>query len=116
MKRDWTEAKKKCVTEGRCRVCKRAPSQQHPLTPAHLVHRGMGGDMSADNIVPLCIVHHSAFDKHKLDILPYLTTDEQVTMVRLSGSIESARRRALPSEYSSYAEKTGRDPKVYDPQ
>lgn len=96
MKRDWTEAKKKCKEEGVCRNCKRYSDL---LQPAHLIHRGMGGSMEADNIIPLCQDCHHAFDSHTLDILGLLSLDEQLAMVRNAGGIENARRRACPGQY-----------------
>lgn len=94
MRRDWTEAREKCELEGICRICGAASPE-----PAHLWHRGRGGDMSSNNIVPLCRHHHTEFDSHRLDILAYLLPDEQVELVKQAGSIETARRRVLPSEY-----------------
>jgi len=93
--RDWTEAQQKVEQEGKCRNCRRT----NMLTPAHLIHRGMGGGMGADNIIPLCIKCHAAFDRHELDILGLLTVDEQVAMVRLAKGIENARKRAWSREY-----------------
>lgn len=93
--RDWSAAKEKVEQEGICRNCR----TNRLLTPAHLIHRGMGGNMEADNIIPLCIQCHAAYDKHELDILKLLTVDEQIAMVRCAGGIENARIRACPSQY-----------------
>jgi|SRR5687768_14287697 len=94
MKRDWTAAIDKCEKEGTCRICRRGNPE-----PAHLWHRGLGGSMDADNIVPLCRTHHHLFDSHRIDLLPYLSEAEQIRLVQETGSIETARRRVLPSEY-----------------
>jgi hypothetical protein len=54
--------------------------------------------MTADAIVPLCREHHTAFDAHRIDLLPHLTYAEQAEAVRVIG-IERARERLAPSEY-----------------
>lgn len=95
-RRDWSEARTKCEDEGSCRISGCSGS---PLQPAHLVHRGMGGDMDADNIIPLCLEHHQEFDRHRLDILHLCSLNEQLSTVRQLGSIERARQRLMPSEY-----------------
>lgn len=55
--------------------------------------------MESDNIIPLCLNHHTEFDRHNLDILELLSVAEQVCLVREAGGIERARMRVLPSEY-----------------
>lgn len=50
--------------------------------------------MDPANIVGLCRPHHSAYDEHRLDILPYLTVEEQARLVLEAGGIEQARIRA----------------------
>lgn len=94
-RRNWSEAYEKCEDEGVCRVsgCNLSP------TPAHLWHRGMGGGMDAEGIIPLCLSHHTSFDGHALDVLELCTLEEQLYTVRAAGSIERARRRLAPSEY-----------------
>ncbi len=94
MKRDWTAAREKCEREGRCRYCGGRDPQA-----AHLWHRGMGGGMEADLIVPLCFYCHQRFDSHDIDILGLLSLDEQLALVRAAGSLERARQRVVPSEY-----------------
>jgi hypothetical protein len=50
--------------------------------------------MGADNVVPLCgDVCHPAYDRHELDLLPYLTLPEQLAAVQQAGSIALAYRR-----------------------
>lgn len=92
-KRDWPSAREKIRGET-CRVCK------HPhVDPAHIVPRSRvapGLGETADNIVPLCRAHHTAFDNGDLDLLPYLTRAEQATAVFLMG-LEAARRRITGS-------------------
>lgn len=55
--------------------------------------------MDAANIIPLCVNHHTEFDRHNLDLLHLLTLDEQLYVVQAAGSIERARQRLVPSEY-----------------
>lgn len=52
--------------------------------------------MGADNVVPLCGGPdgcHGAYDRHELDLLPYLTLPEQIAAVRQAGGIALAYRR-----------------------
>lgn len=94
-------AREKVEREGRCRVCGFGPAER--LEAAHTWDRSLGGPGfdEPDAVVPLCSTSsggpgcHQAYDDHQLDLLPYLTTDEQVALVRLAGSIERARSRAM---------------------
>ena len=102
--RDWSEARAKCDAEGRCRAA--ADSQfpcSGPLQAAHVVFRGVdrvqegprGGLRTVVDpldIVPLCQIHHIAYDGHRFDLLPFLTVDEQAKAVGHMG-LERARRR-----------------------
>lgn len=91
----------KVEAEGCCRVCG-APAVQ--CDAAHVWDRALGarGFDDPDLIVPLCSLIrggtgcHDAYDRHELDLRPYLTVDEQVAVVRAAGSIELARRRLKP--------------------
>lgn len=51
-----------------CVVC----LQTKGLTPAHLAPRTMGGCDEPDCVVPLCWMHHRAYDTGRLELLPYL--------------------------------------------
>jgi predicted restriction endonuclease len=42
------------------------------VDPAHLVPRGVGGCDDALCVVPLCRIHHRAYDRGTLDLVPYL--------------------------------------------
>jgi hypothetical protein len=85
--RDWNAAWAKVEAEGhRCRVCRSNDARNAGrVDPAHLIHRSVGGGMDADEIVPLCRVHHTAYDSGQLDLLPYLGRSEQVAAVRVAG-------------------------------
>lgn len=93
-------AREKVEREGGCRVCG-APADV--CDAAHTWNRGQGGAGfdDPDAVVPLCSRIkggdgcHDDYDAHRLDLLPYLTADEQVALVRYAGSIERARDRAI---------------------
>jgi hypothetical protein len=51
-----------------CVVCR----QTKGLTPAHLAPRSMGGCDQPDCVVPLCWMHHRAYDTGTLELLPHL--------------------------------------------
>jgi hypothetical protein len=93
VKRNWTAAREKVDAEARCRVCGRSNVK---LDAAHIVPRSRvsaGPGEAPENIVPLC--HeccHPAYDAHRLDLLPYLTLEEQAYAVSLVGMHEAYRR------------------------
>jgi hypothetical protein len=111
VQRDWSEAHAKVREEARCRIkgCK-----NKDLDPAHTFKRGLqdvdvevlyfddaaGCDrlklvkhVLPDSIVPLCRMHHEQYDAHRLNLLPYLTLEEQADMARCVG-LERAINRA----------------------
>ncbi len=81
MSRDWTAALDKKREEGKCRTC---PSRSQ-LEAAHVIPRSLGGDQHALATVPLCRSCHQRYDARELDLLPYLTKDEQAHAVGLVG-------------------------------
>lgn len=122
--RDWSAAREKVEREGHCRVmndpvtCVPRSGEDKcgwPLEAAHIVGRehdkkqfGMDWDLvtgqtiwhvDPDRIVPLCLKHHRMYDRHELDLLPYLTVEEQAQAVLDAGGIELARRRTAPLVY-----------------
>lgn len=87
--RNWTQAKQKIEEERRCRICSNKPE------PAHIIPRSRipGPEaMDARNIVPLCRQHHTEYDSHTLDLLPYLSHEEQSFAVQLVGMHEAYKR------------------------
>lgn len=102
-KRDSRDAVAKCEEEGRCRVC----GIERGLDLAHLAPREHDEPkpgrktryVEPDNAIPLCRHDHTDFDAHRLDVLPYLTLDEQLHVVRVLGGIEQARMRLAPLDY-----------------
>ena len=88
---DWKPGIEKVQNEGDCRYCRSGES----LDPAHLWPRSLGGSMDRDNIVPLCRSCHNLFDSSRLDLLPYLTINEQLCVVREAGGIARAYDRLV---------------------
>jgi predicted restriction endonuclease len=91
--RDWAAARAKVDEERACRHA--SPECAGQLDAAHIIPRSRipGPEaMMASNIVPLCRTHHERFDAGGLDILPYLTRDEQAFAVFLVGIAEAYRR------------------------
>lgn len=91
MVRDWSQARIKVETEGRCRSCGAA----HGLDAAHIIPRSRipgAAAMDARNIVPLCRSCHTSYDQDGLEMLGRLTREEETFIVSLVG-IEEARRR-----------------------
>lgn len=98
MRRDWSKARAKVDQEGVCRVC----GSPHNLEAAHVVPRSLGGGQGEDATIPLCRTCHRNYDAFRLDLIPYLTHEEQAEAVRVLG-IERARRRLAPSSYGMAA-------------
>jgi hypothetical protein len=48
-----------------CRVTTR-------IDPAHVIPRSLGGCDHPDCVVALCRLHHRAYDRGQLDLVPYL--------------------------------------------
>ena len=93
-RRNWKPMREKVEAEGRCRVCR---TSSGPIDAAHVIPRslapGVGNNMGADNIVPLCRDCHTEYDHHRLSLLEYLGMAEQVAAVRQAGGIALAYRR-----------------------
>lgn len=113
-RRDWIQAHEKVSNEGgRCRVCRTFQDVQraHVIGRTHdfdFPLRAEGdwkpGTVHPDRIVPLCQHHHTEFDAHRFDLLPWLTLYETLQAVADSASgrengLEKARRRLAPSAY-----------------
>lgn len=102
MRRNWEYARAKVDSERGCRVC----GSRERVEAAHTIGRKydrisgiFGGDgpgptvtVNPDDVVPLCQTHHGEYDKHELDLLPYLTHDEQASAVRNVGIVSAMRR------------------------
>jgi hypothetical protein len=94
VERDWSDALAKRDREGRCRVCgsRERVQMAHVIGREHDVKVGDGRWVNPDHIVPLCEREHALYDRHELDLLPYLSLVEQAAAVLLVG-MEKARRR-----------------------
>jgi hypothetical protein len=63
-----SEAQRRKIVGGACVVCQQTKS----ITPAHLAPRSLGGCDHPDCVVPLCWLHHRAYDTGRLELLAYL--------------------------------------------
>lgn len=98
MKRDWVDARAKCDGEAGCRVC------GWPfIEAAHVSGRRYDTEredgvvyVHPDSVIPLCAEHHHSYDEHTLDLLPYLSLEEQADAALRLG-LERAYRRLTPS-------------------
>jgi hypothetical protein len=105
-RRDWTAARAKVDAEGRCRLCgcrdrRKLEAAQPKVTAAGRVLKVLYVD--PDRVVPACGPFpagcHGDVEFHRIDLLPHLTTAEQVRAVADAGSIETARVKLAPSAY-----------------
>jgi hypothetical protein len=90
-RRSWDAAWEKVRDEGRCRVT----GSEDLVDPAHVIPRSRVGPPAGEdprNIVPLERLTHMAYDAGNLDLLPYLTREEQTYAVELVGMAEAYRR------------------------
>lgn len=88
-----SDGQRKKVVGRWCIVCLRTTG----VTPAHLVPRSLGGCDHPDCVVPLCWLHHRAYDAGRLVLLPYLEPrwrDEIAHAVLHLGLIGAYRRLA----------------------
>ena len=63
-----SEAQREKIVGGACVVC----LQTKGITPAHLAPRSLGGCDHPDCVVPLCWLHHRAYDTGRLELFPHL--------------------------------------------
>jgi hypothetical protein len=61
-------AQREKIAGAACIVC----LQTRGLTPGHLAPRSMGGCDDPDCVVPMCWMHHRAYDTGRLDLLAHL--------------------------------------------
>lgn len=100
-RRIWEDARAKLNAEGACRLCgsERALQAAHVIGRIHDEPRGKLLYVKPERIIPLCPRDHAAYDRHEADILPVLTTAEQVQAVADTGSILTALRRTTSDSY-----------------
>ena len=63
-----SDAQRAAVAGRPCIVC----GAESRVDPAHLISRSLGGCGEPACCIPLCRVHHRAYDCGELDLLPYL--------------------------------------------
>lgn len=63
-----------------------------PIDPAHIIDRARGGCDDEDCICPLPRLLHSMYDAGKLDLLPWLTRDEQAHAAKHAGLLGALKR------------------------
>lgn len=100
-RRDWSAVT--ITAEDECRWCGRAGQTERAHVAGRTYDRKQDNGVrwvNPDSIVGLCRACHTAYDSHRLDLLPCLTLAEQVQAVIDLGGIEAARMRLVPSEYS----------------
>jgi hypothetical protein len=62
------------------------------VDPAHVVPRGIGGCDHEDCVIGLRRADHRAYDRDELDVLPYLTLDEQAHAASHLGLLGALKR------------------------
>jgi hypothetical protein len=82
------------------------------LDPAHVTPRAIGGCDHEDCIVPLSRAQHRRYDNGELDLLPYLTLEEQAHAVSHLG-IVGALKRTTGEQYIPESEADRRIEAVY---
>lgn len=108
-KRSWEAAILKIERESACRVC----ASHNVVTDgrveaAHIIgreHDRWDDALKAywvdpDSIVPLCGLHHESYHARDLDLLPYLTIEEQLVAVDQAGGIYGAYRKTCPATFA----------------
>jgi hypothetical protein len=96
-----TEQKEKVLREGAridhmvinlTDLIEQFPDGLGPIDPAHIIARAQGGCDDEDCICPLPRRLHDAYDEGKLDLLPWLTLDEQAHAVKHVGILGALKR------------------------
>jgi hypothetical protein len=82
---------------GMCRNCGGPHAQAAHIIPRSLIPKVGHSDLDGEdprNCVPLCDARgcHTAYDMHRLDILPLLSKDEQAYAVLLVGMASAYRQ------------------------
>jgi hypothetical protein len=91
VRRDWKAARAKVDSEGECRVCRNGLGLEAAHTIGR-VHDPSNGKVRPVDIVPLCGTCHRRYDGRDLDLLPYLTHEEQAAAVEHVGIVGALRR------------------------
>lgn len=108
-KRDWSAAILKVEREAVCRICaSHDVVTDGAVEAAHIIgreHDRWREDLQAywvdpDSVVPMCGLHHESYHARDLDLLPYLTLDEQLVAVDQANGIYSAYRKTCPATFA----------------
>jgi len=87
--RNWKKARAKVDLEGECRVCQ----SDYMVEAAHSSYvRFDDNVVDPMRIVPLCKECHMKYDAHNLDILAYLSYEEQAIVVNDLGIVRAYKR------------------------
>jgi hypothetical protein len=118
-KRDWTDAQAKVDQEGCCRICKRT---DRPLEATHILGREhdepkvskQTGEIltelyvDPDRVFPACGPFpegcHGDAEYRRINVLLYLTLEEQIRAVKDAGGIAPAVMRLAPVEHREEVE------------
>jgi len=93
-----TDAQRAAVAGRCCIVC----GTDRRIDPAHLIPRSLGGCGHPLCVVPICRLHHRAYDRGELDLLPYLEPGWRAQLahavghVGLLGALRRITRAAAP--------------------
>ena len=94
-------AAQRAAAAGRvCIVC----GTNRRIDPSHLIPRSLGGCGDAACCVPLCRVHHRAYDRGELDLLPYLEPAWRAQLGHAVGHVGliGALRRISPTTFRRF--------------
>jgi len=89
-RRDWKAARAKCDAEEVCRVCGR-----YGVEAANSIgrtHDPADGKVRPVDVIPLCPEHHREYDGRRLDLLPFMSYEEQAAAVEHVGIVRALRR------------------------
>jgi hypothetical protein len=87
--RNWKKARQKVDLEGGCRVC----GSDYMIEAAHSSYiRFDDNTVDPDRVIPLCKQCHMKYDAHELDILAYISYEEQAIVVRDLGIVRAYKR------------------------
>lgn len=75
-----------------CRVTAARPAESYVVDPAHVTPRGIGGCDHEDCVVGLRRDLHIKYDNGELDLLPYLSLEEQAHAVSHLGILGALKR------------------------
>jgi len=84
-----SDAQRAKIAGATCTVC----GLTTRLDPAHVIPRSLGGCDHPDCVVALCRLHHRAYDRGRLDLVPYLEPEHRreaahaVSHVGLAGAL-----------------------------